>query len=188
MHSGDIVEAPDGAVIDLDLAQVPAKYIVPQVNIYAGEGFGEVAESFFGYMAREAGQLGKPFEAATVRMRSDLRGPNRVALPLLFCREDDGRWSALWTQLFLHGEEWHSQVETSVLSTALLARAIAERRYLTVAHLVGLMRARAEDFSEYEDGMRFDGPVTYVGLERPDGLPEGSEVLTLDRLNALVPE
>ena len=189
VHSGDLVEAPEGAseFIDLDLAQVPAKYIVPQVNIYAGEGFGEVAESFFGYMAREAGQLGKPYEPATVRMRSDLRGPNRVALPMLFSRDDDGQWSALWTQLFLRGQAWRNQVETNRLSTALLTRVIAERRYLRVGHLIDLMRERAADFSEYEDGTEFDRPVTFVGLERPDGLPEGSEVVTLDRLNALVP-
>ena len=30
-------------------------------------------------------------------------------------------------------------------------------------------------------------PVTYVGLQRPEGLPEGSTVITLDTLNQLVP-
>jgi hypothetical protein len=40
---------------------------------------------------------------------------------------------------------------------------------------------------ELYDGQGFDGPVTYLGIERPDGLPEGSEVITLNRLEELVP-
>jgi hypothetical protein len=30
-------------------------------------------------------------------------------------------------------------------------------------------------------------PVTCIGLERPEGLPAGSEVFTLDRLGDLIP-
>ena len=36
-------------------------------------------------------------------------------------------------------------------------------------------------------GQAFDGPVTYLGIERPEGLPEGSDAITLDRLTELVP-
>ena len=188
-HSGDITEAPDGAseFIDLDLTRISAKYVVPQVNVYCGEGFDEVAESFFGYMTRGADQLGKPFEPATVRMRSDLRGGSRVALPMLFARDEDDQWSATWMQLFLRGGAWRNQIEGNMFSSALLTRTIVERQYLRIGYLVDLMRAEAEEFSEYEEGMEFDGPVTFVGLERPEGLPEGSEVFTPDRFNSLVP-
>jgi hypothetical protein len=188
VHSGDITSAPDGAseFIDLDLRRVKAKYIVPQVNIYSGEGFDEVAESFFGYMERSPDQFGKPFEAATVRMRSDLRGPNRIALPLAFEHGKNG-WSAVWMQMFLRGTSWGNRVETNRMSSALLAQAITGRKYLTVGHLVDLMRPKADAFTEWRPGMRLDGPVTFIGLGRPDGLPDGSDVYTLDRLNALVP-
>ncbi|MET9972198.1 TerD family protein, partial [Streptomyces sp. NPDC006356] len=100
-HSGDITEAPDGAseFIDLRLGAVRGQFIVPQVNIFAGEGFEEVEESFFGFMLREAEQRGRPFEPRTVRMKSGLRGPGRVALPLAFRRGSDGRWSAKWLHL-----------------------------------------------------------------------------------------
>ena len=55
VHSGDIVEAPDGATefIDLDLGRVSARYVVPQVHVYSGEGFDAVEEAFFGFMERE---------------------------------------------------------------------------------------------------------------------------------------
>jgi hypothetical protein len=188
-HSGDITDAPDGAseFIDLDLSRVDAAYIVPQVNVYSGEGFEQVEESFFGYMTRDEDQRGRPFEPRTVRMRSDLRGASRVALPLMFARDGEGGWSALWTQLFLRGASWRNQVETNRLSSALLARSIVQRRYLTVCHLVDLLRVNAAEFTEYHDGLELDGPVTFIGLQRPDSLPEGSAAYTLERLNALVP-
>lgn len=189
VHSGDITSAPHGAseFIDLDLARVRAAYIVPQVNVYSGEGFDEVAESFFGFMSRTPEQVGKPFEARTVRMRSDLRGTGRVALPLLFARAGDGEWSATWMQLFLRGMSWRNQVEANRLSSALLASTIARRRYLPVRYLVELMGAKTERVTSWHEGLVLDGPVSFVGLERPDGLPEGSQVFTLERLNALVP-
>lgn len=188
-HSGDITSAPNGAseFIDLDLARVNAKYIVPQVNVYAGEGFDEVEESFFGFMSRTAQQKGKPFEARTVRTRSDLRGAGRVALPLLFARDANGAWSATWMQLFLRGMSWRNQVEANRLSTALLVSTIARRRYLPMRYLVELMGAKAERVTPWRDGLELGEPVMFVGVERPDGLPEGSEVFALDRLNALVP-
>jgi hypothetical protein len=185
VHSGDITSAPDGAseFIDLDLSRVDVRYIVPQVNVYAGEGFDEAEESFFGFMTLADGQQGKPFEARAVGARSDIRGTGRVALPLVFIRGDDGRWSAKWLHLFLRGG-WSNQVETNRVSTSLLARSIVQRRYLPVRHLIDLLRAKASAFSEYREGMPLDGPVTFVGLDRPDGLPDGSTVVTL---NSLVP-
>src|SRR5205085_2589822 len=43
-YSGDLTDATDGATefIDVPLATVSARYIVPQVNVFSGEGFDEV--------------------------------------------------------------------------------------------------------------------------------------------------
>jgi len=60
-----------------------------------------------------------------------------------------------------------------------------ERKYLTVGYLVGLMRDT--EVTGWEPGARPGEPVTYVGLHRPEGLPAGSAVITLDTLNRLVP-
>lgn len=184
VHSGDITAAPEGAseFIEFELPKVRARYIVPQVNVYAGEGFDEVAESFFGFMERDGEQHGLPFEPRTVRMKSDLRGTGRIALPLVFARDATGGWAATWMHLFLRGGLAVNMVETNKLSTTLLVRSILGRRYLTVGDLVALSGPY-----ELYDGQGFDGPVTYLGIERPDGLPEGSEVITLNRLAELVP-
>ncbi|WP_019069406.1 TerD family protein [Streptomyces hokutonensis] len=189
-HSGDIVEAPDGAseFINLRLGAVRGAFIVPQVNIFAGEGFEEVEESFFGFMLRESEQQGRPFEPRTVRMKSELRGAGRVALPLVFLRGEDGRWRAKWLHLYLKGSPSANRVEENRVTVANLLRGIVEREQLTVRHLVGLMSGETTEVTLWDGGaVPDDGPVTYVGLRRPDGLPEGSRIVTLENLRDLIP-
>ncbi|CAM5292083.1 hypothetical protein STANM337S_00315 [Streptomyces tanashiensis] len=188
-HSGDITDAPDGAseFIDLRLGAVRGSYIVPQVNLYSGEDFEEVEESFFGFMLREAEQRGRPFEPRTVRMKSDLRGPGRVALPLAFERGEDGGWRARWLHLYLRGNPSENQVEENQVSVAVLLRGLLARTPLTVRHLVDLMASDATTTTWWDGSTPPDGPVTYIGLERPADLPPGSRVLTPENLRDLIP-
>ncbi|MEU3302096.1 TerD family protein [Streptomyces sp. NPDC006678] len=188
-HSGDITDAPDGAseFINLRLGAVRGTYIVPQVNIFAGEGFEEVEESFFGFMLRDAEQQGRPFEPRTVRMKSELRGPGRVALPLAFLRGSDGRWRAKWLHLYLKGNPNSNQVEGNRVSVATLLRGIVERDHLTVRHLISLMADRATATTLWDGSTVPDGPVTYIGLERPDGLHPQSRVFTPENLRDVIP-
>ncbi|MFF3608541.1 hypothetical protein [Streptomyces sp. NPDC002463] len=188
-HSGDITDAPDGAseFIDLRLGAVRGSFVVPQVNLFSGEGFEQVEESFFGYMLRETEQRGRPFEPRTVRMKSDLRGPGRVALPLAFERGEDGRWRARWLHLHLRGNPSANRVEENRVSVSVLLRGLLARTPLTVRHLIDLMAADATATTWWDGSTLPDGPVTYIGLERPDGLPEGSRVLTPENLRDLIP-
>jgi hypothetical protein len=194
-HSGDITDAPapHGAseFINIGLAKIGHGFIVPQVYIYSGEGFGEVDESFFGFMTRDGEQQGQPFEARTVRMTSALYGESRIAVPLVFMRGEDGAWYAKWLHLYLRGHgsaTWGgpaNQVEGGQVTTSLLARSIVERDYLRVGYLADLWRRKGCAVSAAVDP---DGdPVIYLGLEQPESLPEGSEVFTLDRLGDLIP-
>ena len=178
VHSGDITDAPDGATefIDLDLGKLAARYVVPQVNVFSGEGFDAVEEAFFGFMECTPDQRGRPVEPRTVRAKSDLFGGGRVSLPVLFARSDDGRWSAKWMHLGLPGHPRFNRVEGNASSTSRLVRAIAERRYLELAYLEGLLRAGGATVREWP--VELDAPVTFLGLERPDGLPAGSTVFT----------
>ncbi|MER7988826.1 hypothetical protein ABTY53_25000 [Streptomyces noursei] len=188
-HSGDITEAPDGAseFINLRLAAVPGTFVVPQVHLFSGEGFEEVAESFFGFMLRDAEQRGRPFEPRTVRMKSELRGPGRVALPLAFQRGADGRWRAKWLHLYLKGAPTSNQVEGHRVSIATLLRGIVERDHLTVRYLVDLWGESATSVTHWDGGALPDEPVTYLGLARPDGLHPGSRVITPENLRDLIP-
>ncbi|WP_182906919.1 TerD family protein [Microbispora sp. H13382] len=180
-YSGDLTEAPDGAseFIDVRLAGATKPIIIPQVHVYAGEPFDEAAEAFFGYMTRDAEQEGRPFEPRTVRMKSDLRGSGRVALPLVFLRGDDGAWRVKWLHLYLSGSPGFNQVEGNRVTTSLLVRSIVERDYLRVGYLAALLRARSSVSVE-------GGHVTYIGLDAPADLPEGARVYTPATLHELI--
>ncbi|MEU7552557.1 TerD family protein [Streptomyces sp. NPDC044571] len=188
-HSGDITDAPDGAseFINLRLDAVRGAFIVPQVNIYAGEGFEEVEESFFGFMLRDAEQQGRPFEPRTVRMKSELRGPGKVALPLVFLRGNDGRWRAKWLHLYLQGHPDANRVEGNRVSVATLVRGLVERDHLTVRHLTDMMADRATATTLWDGTTLPDGPVTYIGLDRPEGLHPDSRIFTPENLRDVIP-
>ncbi len=198
VHSGDLVTAPapDGAteMIDLDLSALDdrVRHVVPQVLVYSGDGFGALPEAFFGYMTRDGEQGGMPFDPRTVRVRSDLEGASRVLVPLVFNRGGDRRWEARWTHLFLRGRRNFNRVEHTGASAGLMTRAVVERRHLTVGRLVDLMERTCGEVREYREpptaeevaGRR----VAYLGLERPEGLPEGVGVTTLADLPSLLPD
>jgi hypothetical protein len=184
-HSGDITVAAEGATefINIDLDQVGRSYVLPQVYVYSGEGFDDVAENFFGFMTLSEGQRGAPFEPRTVRMRSALSGDGRTAMPLVFYRGEDGQWYAKWLHLYLRGRQtvWGGgvRVEENRLTSRLLTSSMMERDYLRVGYLTGLLRRKAT-----ESG---DGPVTYIGVEQPEDPPENSTVYTLANLASLIP-
>ncbi|MFD5542081.1 hypothetical protein ACFWIJ_30710 [Streptomyces sp. NPDC127079] len=188
-HSGDVTEAPDGAseFINLSLDRVRSTFVVPQVNIYAGENFEEVEESFFGFMLRDAAQKGRPFEPRTVRMKSELRGVGRVALPLVFRRGDDGRWCAKWLHLYLKGLSTENRVEENQASVSTVVRAVVEREQLTVGYLIDLMSGDTTTVDLWDGERVPDEPVTYIGLERPEGLHPDSRIVTVENLRDLIP-
>ncbi|MGC0327680.1 hypothetical protein RKD23_000670 [Streptomyces sp. SAI-170] len=189
VHSGDITEAPDGAseFIDLRLGAVRGAYIVPQVNVYSGEDFEEVEESFFGFMLRDAEQQGRPFEPRTVRLKSELRGPGRVALPLVFARDADGRWQAKWLHVYLKGHPSANRVEGNRVTVAALLRGVMEHESLTVRHLVDLLAEQASSVTLWDGTTVPQGPVTFLGLTRPEGLHPDSRVVTPENLRDMIP-
>ncbi len=187
-HSGDITSAPKGAseMIELDLRQIDKNihYVVPTINIYSGETFAQCEESFFGFMTFAPAEKGKPFEPRAVELKFDLRGDKKVGMPLVFERGTDG-WSAKWLDLYAQGSFWGNRVETTKFSTALLAKSLVTRHYLSIDRLLDLYRKKATRV--VAAGKLPKTAVTYVGLERPEGLADGSTVYTLDNLKSLIP-
>jgi hypothetical protein len=190
VYSGDITSAPHGATefVDIRLAAFTG-LIVPQVHVYDGESFADAAESFFGFMIRDTAQQGAPFEPATVRMKSGMRGDGRAAMPVVFLRGEDGRWRAKWLHLYARGPVRGGTAEVSLDDTSRLVRAVVERDYLRVSYLAGLVRGMPGGQVATWDGSTMPGhPVTFIGLEEPEGLPEGSRVITPANLASLIPE
>ncbi len=122
-----------------------------------------------------------------MRMKSELRGPGRVALPLAFLRGSDGRWRARWLPLYLRGDPHANRVEENRVSVATLLRGIVEREYRTVRRLTGLLAERATATTLWDGVTVPDGPVTYIGMQRPDGLHPDSVTVTPEHPRALIP-
>ncbi|WP_049558440.1 hypothetical protein [Nonomuraea sp. SBT364] len=179
-YSGDVTDAAAGAseFIDIRLAAATKPVIIPEVHVYTGESFNVAAEAFFGFMTRDAEQEGRPFEPRTVRMKSDLRGSGRVALPLVFLRGDDGVWRVKWLHLYLRGYPDFNRVEGNRVTGSLLARSVVERDYLRVRYLAGLLRSKSSTASAH---------TTYIGLHAPATPPAGARVFTPSTLHELIP-
>ncbi|GGM83757.1 hypothetical protein GCM10011609_19700 [Lentzea pudingi] len=173
-YSGDVTDASDGATefIDVHRDAVNARYVVPQVNVYSGEGFDEVAESMFGFMSRDLDQMGKPFEPSTVRARSSMRGKGKVALPIMFEREGD-TWFGTWLHLYLRGSAWGNRVEENRDIVKLIAAAALRRKYFTVTRVRDLF-ARKESTK--------DAPAIRIALARD----ESGSVTTVAELGKLL--
>lgn len=197
VHSGDITSAEHGAseFIDIVVGAVTAKYIVPQVNNFSGEDFDTVKESFFGYMERTEAEKGLPFEARTVKTKADMRGKNKVALPLVFIKEDDGTVTVKWLNAFLQGQFQGNSTENNTLNTSTLIRGIVETNYLTVNYLVDLLRRKPntivetgtnEQLLEYAKADAENATIVYIGKETLANLPKEIKVITLKNLHELL--
>ena len=181
-HSGDITSAPNGAseFIDVDLEKADCQYIVPQVNVFSGNSYDEAEEACFGFMERTKEQKGKPFEASTVRVKSDLRGKGQIALPLVFMRNDRGEWVGKWLHLYMKGMANFNRVEQNRVSAGLLAKAMVDRKYLTVQYLVDLLSQRPASKSK-------DVYSVYIGLQKPTVDTVFTKVYSIDNLLELIP-
>lgn len=202
-HSGDITSAPDGATefINVHLDAMPKGVtVIPQVYLYNGDGgydngesFDEVEENFLGYMTLSPEQRGLPFEARAVRMKTAVRGGHRAVMPVVFFRGDDGRWYAKWLHLGMSARKssWGgSRVEENKPTTESFARSFMSYQYLQVRYLTDLLRGNnvvAAQHKAWRELVLDDGKTTYIGIEAPEGLPAGSEVVTLGNLGSLIP-
>lgn len=187
VHSGDITQAPNGAseFIDLDLTKTKCKYIIPSINIFSGENFVDVEESFFGFMQRIPEQKGMPFEPTTVKTKFDIRGKGKVALPLVFIR-DGNRWIAKWLNVYLNGIPSMNNIESNRQTTTLLIKAIIERKYLYMDYLIAFMENKAKSFSWYQE-QELKDTDTFVGIKVPEKLSKNTRVFTLNNLQNLLP-
>jgi len=187
-HSGDITDATSGATefIDIKLDQVGSEvaYIVPSINLYAGEAFKDTKECFFGYMERPADK-GQPFEARTVKTKFAVRGEGGAAIPMVFARGEQG-WYGKWMDLYMKGRDLGNRVEANKYSTLGLMKAILEKEYLEVTELVELYADKAGKTTKVDKIP--DKPVTFIGLRRPEGLHPESKVYTLEQFKELIPQ
>ena len=139
-HSGDIVDAPNGAAefIDLDVARTKAhgvRYIVMSINSYTMQPYCDLPECFAGWMARSEANSGEIFEPRTVQDKVDIASDTKVCLPAVF---DLVEKRVIWADIALRGSPFWNNVENNLSGVSLMLRAILGLRKPTLHTLFGL--------------------------------------------------
>ncbi len=88
VHSGDVVDAPDGAseFIDLSIERLrerSVRYVAMTLGGYTPQPFCDLPECFAGWMSRSEAQSGEIYDPRTVQDRLDLTADTRIAIPLM---------------------------------------------------------------------------------------------------------
>ncbi|MCW3098403.1 MAG: cytoplasmic protein [Chthonomonadaceae bacterium] len=126
-HSGDIVDAPDGAseFIDITLNKVRqqgARYIVMTLNSYTHQPYCDLPECFAGWMARQHPNSGEIYEPKTVRDHLDLTADTRIAIPLII---DIETREVIWCDMALRRHpRWNNNVDANLSGIALTLQAL----------------------------------------------------------------
>ena len=143
-HSGDIVDAPNGACefIDIDIEKLKAtgvRYVAAVVSSFTRQAFRDLPECFCGWMTREHAQQGEVFEAKTVENKADLSGDTQCAIPVIIDLE---KRKAIWCDISLGSHpQFPNNVDSNKGSISLVCKNMAS---LNRPSLHTLLRLHAE--------------------------------------------
>lgn len=152
-HSGDIVDAPDGAAefidVPLEVTDSGMRYVALTVYSYSGQKLADVPEAWAGVMERSSVNSGENFEPADVSLRGDLCSESTTAMPLIV---DLKEREVIWVDREMHGQIRGGNVLNS-RPDLLLHDAILQPR-MTVAELLTLTGATVDEDGEELDPAR----------------------------------
>ncbi|WP_460134201.1 TerD family protein [Pseudomonas sp. S1_E04] len=125
-HSGDIVDAPEGAseFIDLDLDALVEKgvrYVVTSINSYTEQPYCDLPECFAGWMARVDVASGEVFEPRSVFDRVDIASDTGICLPFVMDLQER---RMIWADLGLTSSPWWNNVQNNLGGVSLMLRAL----------------------------------------------------------------
>jgi hypothetical protein len=138
-HSGDIVDAPQGAseFIDISIDQVlkhHGRYVVMSLLSYTDQPFCDLPECFAGWMARDKPQSGEVFEPMTVQDKLDVSGNAIVSIPALF---DLVARQVVWVDIALtRNPNWYNNVAGNLYGIQLSLKSLVELNKPTLYDLL----------------------------------------------------
>lgn len=151
-HSGDIVDAPDGAseFIDVTLENLLAsgmRYVVMSLNSFTKQPYSSLPECFAGWMSRTHPDSGEVYEPLTVRDRVDITANTRIAIPLII---DVEKRNVIWCDMALRSRpSWSNNVHANMKGTNLILHAFAELQKASLYDLLELHIAARGSFVEH---------------------------------------
>jgi hypothetical protein len=175
-HSGDIVDAPQGAAefIDVEIERLLAHeihYIVMMISSFTRQPYCDLPECFAGWMARQQAGSGEVFEARTVVDRLDVASNTSICIPAVF---DLAAKEVIWADLALTSRPAFSNNALNNLSSlSLMLRSLTTLAKPDL-HTLFSLHAKAR------------GSMTGVGenAETIFSFKEGITPLDVDRIRA----
>ncbi|MCL9801810.1 TerD family protein [Pseudomonas sp. AKS31] len=146
-HSGDIVDAPDGAseFIDLDIEALVEKgirYVVTSINSYTEQPYCDLPECFAGWMARTDTASGEVFEPRSVFDRIDIASDTVICLPFVMDLQER---RMIWADLGLTSFPRWNNLGNNLSGVSLMLRALVHTPRPDLETLFDLhVRARGE--------------------------------------------
>ncbi|NVZ48921.1 TerD family protein [Pseudomonas sp. B6002] len=146
-HSGDIVDAPEGAseFIDLDLdilVEKGVRYVVTSINSFTQQPYCDLPECFAGWMARADVASGEAFEPKTVFDRIDIASDTVICLPFVMDLQER---RMIWADLGLTSSPRWNNVDNNLSGVSLMLRALVHTPRPDLETLFDLhVRARGE--------------------------------------------
>lgn len=140
-HSGDIVDAPNGACeyIDMDIESVRrhgGRYAVFCILSYTQQPFCDLPECFMGWMERDEPMAGEIYESTELVQKVDLTFNTRISLPVIF---DLREKVFIWADLALrHHPEFNNNIEGNFSPITCICRAVAELKKPNLYDLIQL--------------------------------------------------
>jgi hypothetical protein len=164
-HSGDIVDAPQGAAefIDLDIDRLLAanvRFVVASLTSFTAQPYCDLPECFAGWMSRSDANSGEVFEPRTVFDRVDVASDTQLCLPFAFDLE---RREVLWMDVGLaHGIGWVN-LRNNLSGVSLVLRAISALRKPDLRTLFTLhARARGSLVERADEADTVFGPASGI--------------------------
>ncbi|RNB52843.1 hypothetical protein EDM57_20510 [Brevibacillus gelatini] len=134
-HSGDIVQAPNGACefIDVDIESVRkygGRYVVMSLNSFTSQPYCDLPECYAGWMIRSEPESGEIFEPQTVQDKVDIASRSTICIPVIL---DLAERQVIWTDVALRshplyvnnvegnrsGMEWMGRALTTLVKPTL---------------------------------------------------------------------
>ena len=171
-HSGDIVDAPNGAAefIDIDISRTISaggRYVVMSINSFTQQPYCDLPECFAGWMSRTKANSGEVFEARTVKDRVDVASNTRICIPAIF---DLIEGNVIWADIALRNAPSWNNVKTNLSGVSVMTRAMMSLVKLDLHTLFTLhARARGEltdDRSKAKTVFSIDEGITPFDLPR----------------------
>lgn len=144
VHSGDIVDAPNGASEFIDISKArciegKVRYVTMIINSYTSQPYCDLPECFAGWMARERPGSGEVYEPKTVEDKLDLSADAKIAIPAIF---DLKSGEVIWADMSLtKWPYWYNTVAANLWGIQLTLKAMT---MLSKANLYDLLKLHAQ--------------------------------------------